>query len=165
MSKIDNNELFKELIEKQKNDLPISLKLQFNDIKRICKYINQSIFDHNNCVIWDGYVTNINNQNKGKYINFYFRKKKVALHRLLYTNFIGDLSDNEYLKFSCENKGTCCNVYHLNKFTYNKPIDRKKNKVPKKKEIKKKENENKITIINKNTCDKDTLKLLYLEFD
>jgi hypothetical protein len=165
MSKIDNNELFKELIEKQKDNLPISQKLQFNDIKRICKYINQSIFDQNKCVIWNGYVTNSNNQTKGKYINFYFRKKKVALHRLLYTNFIEDLSENEYLKFSCENKGTCCNIHHLNKFTYNKPINRKINKIKENQKKKIDESKNHICIINKNTCSKDALKLLYLEFD
>ena len=55
----------------------------------------------------------------GTYVNFYFRKKKVALHRLLYINFIGHLDDDEYLKFNCENKGKCCNVHHMNKFKYN----------------------------------------------
>lgn len=117
---INNNELFKELITKQLKDISIDKKLQYTDLKRICKYISSSIFDENKCCLWNGYVTNITNYNKGTYINFYFRKKKVALHRLLYTNFIGELTKDDYLKFNCENKGKCCNVLHLKKFKYNK---------------------------------------------
>jgi hypothetical protein len=45
--------------------------------------------------------------------NFYFNGKKVALHRLLYNNFLGDLDDSEYLKYNCENKGKCCNLNHF----------------------------------------------------
>ena len=52
------------------------------------------------------------------YINFYFRGKKIALHRLLYINFIGNLDDDEYIKFSCTNKGKCCNLNHLIKYKY-----------------------------------------------
>jgi hypothetical protein len=42
-------------------------------------------------------------------------RKKKALHRLLYCNFIGDLYDSEYLKFTCDNKGKCCTLNHLKK--------------------------------------------------
>jgi len=126
-----NNELLKELITKQRKLIYHDKKLQYSDLKRICKYINGSIFDENKCVLWTGYITNKNNQNKGTYINFYFKKKKSALHRLLYNNFIEELSNDEYIKFSCENKGTCCNVMHLKKFKYqkntNKNIDNKIN--------------------------------------
>ena len=117
---VDGNELLKELIMKQLKNVSQYKKLQYTDLKRVCKYINTSIFDENNCCMWTGYVTNANNSNKGTYINFYFRKKKAALHRLLYSNFVGELTDNEYLKFSCENKGTCCNIRHLRKFKYQK---------------------------------------------
>ena len=81
--------------------------------------INKSIFDENVCSIWTVYITNTNNTSKGMYVNFYFRKKKVALHRLLYCNFVGDLGDDEYLKYNCVNKGKCCNIHHMNKFKYN----------------------------------------------
>jgi hypothetical protein len=67
----------------------------------------------------------MNNLNKGRYVNFYFRRKKVALHRLLYVNFIGNLNDDEYLKFSCDNKGICCNIHHLKKFKYQKIPDKR----------------------------------------
>lgn len=147
----NSNEIFKELIKKQLPDVPSQWKLSINDMKRICKYINTSIFDENNCCIWNGYITNMNNSNKGTYVNFYFRNKKVALHRLLYSNFVAPLDTSEYLKFNCENKGICCNVNHYEKYKYSKNI------VPPKREIKTKEikKENKsITIIGPDEPDK-----------
>jgi len=113
-------ELLVTLLEKQRKDVPITKKLRYNDMKRLCKYIDSNIFDENICTLWNGYITNVENVNKGVYINFYFKGKKIALHRLLYTNFVGDLADDEYLKYSCENKGKCCNVAHLQKFKYTK---------------------------------------------
>jgi len=110
---------FNELLKKQIIGISSDKKLNYNDIKRISKFIKSSIFDKKKCSIWNGYITNENNNSKGTYINFYFNKKKIALHRLLYINYIGILSDNEYLKYSCENKGKCCNINHMNKYTYN----------------------------------------------
>lgn len=107
------NELLHEMLDKQRKN--INKKLTYNDMARIVKNINKSIFG-NECSLWEGYVTNINNNVKSQYINFYFKDRKIALHRLLYLNFIGDISDNEYIKFKCTNKGVCCNVNHLNKF-------------------------------------------------
>ena len=121
---IDKNDLLRELISKQlKNVVPPSKKLQYSDLKRICKYIDRSIFlnkksESVNCCIWTGYITNEKNSNKGTYINFFYKNKKMALHRLLYINYVGELLSNEYLKFTCENKGKCCNVNHLEKFKY-----------------------------------------------
>lgn len=115
-----NNEIFKELIRKQLIDVPAEWKLGINDIKRICKYIYESIFDKEKCCIWNGYVTNMNNTNKGTYVNFYFKNKKVALHRLLYSNFVAPLDSSEYLKFNCNNKGICCSVGHYEKYKYSK---------------------------------------------
>lgn len=115
-----NNDLLTELLKKQLKTVPLDKKFRYNDLKRLCKYINSSIFDENICSLWGGYVTNVNNISKGVYINFYFKSKKAALHRLLYVNFVGNLSDDEYLKFSCEHKGKCCNITHLRKFSYSK---------------------------------------------
>lgn len=111
--------IFKELVAHQLRNIQTSKKLQLCDIKRISRRVTTSIFDENICSIWNGYITNTNNTSKGMYVNFYFRKKKVALHRLLYCNFVEDLGDDEYLKFTCENKGKCCNIHHMNKFKYN----------------------------------------------
>ena len=120
----DKNVFFSELLKKQNTGIPFDKKLCYNDIKRISKFIKSSIFDKKKCSIWNGYITNENNNSKGTYINFYFNKKKIALHRLLYINYIGVLCDNEYLKFSCENKGKCCNINHLKKYSYNNNINK-----------------------------------------
>lgn len=119
----DNNVYLKELIKKQNKNVSNDKKLDYNDIKRISKFLSSSIFDKNICSIWNGYITNEKNQSKGTYVNFYFNKKKIALHRLLYINYVEDVSDNEYIKFSCLNKGKCCNINHMKKYMYNKNIN------------------------------------------
>ena len=116
----DKNKIFKELIAKQIKVNNIN-KLSVQDIKRISKNITISIFSLNECSIWDGYITNLNVKNRGTYINFYFKKKKVALHRLLYNNYVTVLNKDEYIKYTCENKGKCCNINHMKKYKYNKP--------------------------------------------
>ena len=114
-----SNDFFKELLLKQLPNINSTKKLTYSDIKRISKFLITSIFDENNCSIWNGYITNEKNQTKGTYINFYFNQKKIALHRLLYLNFIGDILNTEYIKFSCTNKGKCCNIHHMKKYLYN----------------------------------------------
>lgn len=157
-----SDEIFKELLQKQLKKIQPSKKLQYNDIKRISKYITNSIFDENNCCIWNGYVTNSTKKNKGMYINFYFNSKKVALHRLLYVNFIDTLGDDEYLKFNCENKGKCCNIHHLKKFKYNPNT----NAEIEEKNIKKNPNKLKTIKICYNSNDDDKKNNdLYIDFD
>ncbi len=119
----NKNEIFKELLVKQLKNICSSKKLQFSDIKRISKFLRETIFDENKCSLWNGYITNEKNQSKGTYINFYFNKKKIALHRLLYINYIGEITNDEYIKFSCDNKGKCCTIAHMKKYTYYKNID------------------------------------------
>jgi hypothetical protein len=118
-SKYSRNDLITELISCQRNNICSEKKFKHSDIKRITKYINGSIFNEHDCTLWNGYITNKNNSKKGSYVNFYFNGKKTALHRLLYINFVGDLSEQEYLKFTCNNCGKCCNIHHLSKFKYN----------------------------------------------
>jgi hypothetical protein len=110
----------RELKRKQLPNVSPSKRLRPNDIHRIVQHTDNSIFDDDNCCLWTGYITNLKNKRKGTYINFYFRdKKKVALHRLLYANFKGVISNNEYIKYSCQNKGKCCNINHMVIFEYN----------------------------------------------
>jgi hypothetical protein len=100
--------------------VPLKKRLRPNDLHRIVQQTEGSIFDENECCLWKGYVTNLKNKRKGTYVNFYFKdKKKVALHRLLYANFKGTVGKNDYIKYSCQNKGKCCNVNHMVKFEYN----------------------------------------------
>jgi len=103
----ENDNILVELIQNQRKNI-INKKLSFYDLKRISKYLNKSIFD-NDCSLWNGYI------NKNLYINIYYNGKKIALHRLLYLNYIGDLNDSEYIKFNCCNKGICCNINHFYK--------------------------------------------------
>ena len=110
----------REMIKKQLPNVPISKKLRPNDIHRIIQHVDNSLFDEEKCCMWTGYITNQRNKKKGTYINFYFRnKQKVALHRLLYSNFKGDISNQNYIKYSCKNKGECCNINHMVIFEYN----------------------------------------------
>lgn len=122
----DRKKILDELIHRQIPNIQSDKKLRYSDMIRIGKYIDTSIFDEN-CCLWNGYITNFKNITKGTYINFFFRNKKVALHRLLYNNFIEVLSDDEYLKFSCENRGKCCNIHHMIKYKYNHNVNNDKN--------------------------------------
>jgi hypothetical protein len=119
---LEKKKFIKELVMNQLEHIQSNRRLLYKDLARIMKYINTSIFDENKCCIWDGYITNAKNSKKGTYINFFFRNKKVALHRLLYENYIEPLNDDYYLKFTCDyndNKGRCCNVNHMIKYKYN----------------------------------------------
>jgi hypothetical protein len=110
----------KELLINQLKNINLNKKLNYGDIKRISKFLTNSIFHDTTCSLWNGYVTNEKNQTKGTYINFYFNKKKIALHRLLYINYIGEISNKEYIRFTCDNKGKCCNINHMKKYSYNR---------------------------------------------
>jgi hypothetical protein len=149
--KCSSNQIFKELIINQIDNIPSDWKLNISDMKRICKYIDNSIFDEKLCCMWKGYITNINNSNKGTYINFYFRNKKVALHRLLYSNYVEPLDTSEYLKFKCVNKGICCNVNHYEKYKYSKNAHQILSKIKSKKKQKKEISS--ITIVSSNDPD------------
>jgi len=131
-----------ELINKQLKNIPFNKKLRKSDIHRIVKHTNSSIFDSDKCCLWTGYVTNFNDSKKGTYINFYFKKKKkVALHRLLYINFKGSLNNTDYIKYSCENKGICCNINHMSCFKYKLDEIKKESNTKSKKNIKSKKKE------------------------
>lgn len=113
---MNKNLIFQELIKNQRKNLLNDRKLSLSDLKRISTYLNTSIFNEE-CSLWTGYITEI--KNSSFFINFFFNGKKQALHRLLFYNYIDDVSDNEYLKFSCENKGKCCCIKHITKLKKN----------------------------------------------
>ena len=118
-----NNNILIELLNKQLKNIDITKKLSYNDLKRISNNVSTSLFDLE-CCSWKGYITTINKQddedaNEHAYINFFYNKKKFSLHRLLYINYIGELDKSEYIKFSCENKGKCCNINHFYKILKN----------------------------------------------
>ena len=126
----NNNKLFQELITNQRQDCNLNKKLSLQDIKRVSKNITKSIFDNNECSLWKGYVTNKSNEVKTSYINFYFRHRKVALHRLLYENYVSNIPDNQYIKYSCKNKGICCNINHMYILEPNRQTEVKQSETP-----------------------------------
>jgi hypothetical protein len=99
-----------------RTNCPLDKRLSIKDLNRIYAksgdYLNCK-----ECVLWKGYITS----NKTEYINFYFNGRKIALHRLLYINFKGNLRDNDYLEYTCDNKGRCSNINHIKKKNKNKP--------------------------------------------
>ena len=159
MGKISKNKILVELINNQISDIDNKKKLDVKSLQRLSRNIDGSIFG-DKCVIWQGYITYIESTNV-HYINFFFDGKKHALHRLLYLNFIGEVNANEYLKYSCPNKGKCCNINHIYKINSKKTLDFEKNKLEgnnqenlskkenKIKNIEKKNNQNNLNVINK----------------
>lgn len=113
-----SQQIIADMIRNQLCDVASDKRLTHMDFQRIVRYVNTNIFVPGVCSLWQGYVTDRKMKNKGSYINFYFRKKKVALHRLLYLNFLGPLAEDEYVTFKCCNKGHCCSVYCLEKHRY-----------------------------------------------
>lgn len=107
---VNKNDLLNELIDKQKKDVYYSKKLNYRDLNRITKYIDKSIFGEE-CCLWNGYICKSIN-NKSYYINFFFKNKKICLQKLLYQNYIGELNNREYIKYTCDNAGKCCNINH-----------------------------------------------------
>lgn len=144
-----NDDIYLELIQKQRKECKDSKKLNLSELKRISKNLDTSIFSEDSCSIWTGYITNNTSDVKPSYINFYFRNKKIALHRLLYENYIDNLDKNQYLKYNCKNKGICCNVNHIEVVNSNK--NEKINKIESKQdkdEDKEKEDKNTNLIVN-----------------
>ena len=102
--------LFVTLIKKQRKNIPNIGnygRLSFDDIKRIDRYITDNIFDENNkCCLYRGEL-------KKSYATISFRSRKVSVHRILYHNYIGNILPNDYIIFTCKNKGVCCKLSHF----------------------------------------------------
>ena len=111
---ISKNQILSDMLNLQRKGLTSKFKLDIDDIQRIIYNINTSPFSDKECCIWSGYITD-NEKCNSKYINFYFKHHKIALHRLLYINYVDDLDNNSYLRFICKNKGICCNITHIEK--------------------------------------------------
>jgi len=108
---VNKNDILNELIEHQRKDVSYNKKLSYRDLTRIIKYVNKSIFD-DKCCVWEGYISSPRNDNSF-YINFFFKKKKINLQKLLYLNYVGDLASSECVKYTCVTQGKCCNVNHF----------------------------------------------------
>jgi len=163
MIKISKNKILVDLINKQRDDINDNKKLDVKSLQRISRNIENCIFS-DKCVLWQGYITYISATNV-HYINFFFNGKKHALHRLLYLNYIGDVNNNEYLKYSCPNKGKCCNINHIYKINSKKTLDLEKSNINETTINETTINETTIneTTINETTINENTIKNLDYE--
>ena len=71
-----NNNIFQELIKKQRKNLNSDKKLSLSDLKRIASYLNSSIFT-NECSFWNGYITisKLSVKSETAFVNFFFNGK------------------------------------------------------------------------------------------
>ena len=155
MSSPISQELFINLIKKQKNNIPNVgnySKLTFDDIKRLDKYIKGNIFNSYACCIYKGEL-------KKAYATISFKGKKVSVHRLLYHNYIDNITKDDYVYFSCYNKGACCNLNHF-KILKNK----KKPNINKNDEIDDDKKDDKLNMDINNNFDMDD-NIFQIEFD
>jgi hypothetical protein len=125
----NKQELLAEMIVEQRNTHCDKYHLEKNDLSRICKNIDSSIFRSDECVLWKKFLTK-SSDDKSCYVNFYLRRSKFALHRILYINFIGDLKSSQYLKYTCNNPGQCCNIRHFYKVNENEEEDEEEESIP-----------------------------------
>jgi len=111
---MNKEEIINKLYDNQIKDIEPKYRLNSKDIIRLSSYISGDPFSETECCQWKGAISTSSHQSK--YINFWFNKKKQALHRILYLNYKGPLHKNKYLRFSCPNqhmRGVCCNINHL----------------------------------------------------
>ena len=122
------DQILNELVENQLKDVLPEYKLNIKDIIRIRKKISTSIFDKKKCCMWEGYI--IHRKNKNPNSRYFFRSERRSLHRILYSNYVEELKDNEYIKFNCKNGGECCNINHFCKYKYVTKKNFKKRIIP-----------------------------------
>ena len=101
------------MVRRQLPNVPHHLRLGISDMQRIINNTDDDIFNKTRCSLWNGYVTTTSTSSA--YINFWFKGRKISLHRLLFVNYCGTLESNSYLKYICPNKGVCCNLNHFMK--------------------------------------------------
>lgn len=121
----NKNSILENLTKNQIQNIELKNKLNFLDLKRISSNINNDMFSEE-CCLWSGPIITTNGK---KYISFFFNGKKISLNRLLYINYVGELKTNEYLKYSCDNNGICCNIKHIYKLNKTAKKDTNENKI------------------------------------
>lgn len=80
-------------------------KLEYEDIKRLDRYIDGDIFSQYCCVY--------NGERKTNYITMSFRSKKISVLRLIYHNYVSDITRSDRILYLCDKKGVCCNINHI----------------------------------------------------
>ena len=83
---MNKEEIVNKLFKNQLKNVDHKYRLNTKDIIRLSSYINSDPFSETECCKWRGAISKSTHQSK--YINFWFNKKKQALHRILYLNYI-----------------------------------------------------------------------------
>lgn len=122
---MDKKARINEMLSKQNKEIDFYKKLRYFDIVKIILHIDCTIFDNEHCCKWLGKTIN-SDKKRGTYIPYYFNKKKLPLHRLIYENFVRKLNFDENIKFACHNSNFCCNINHMNVVKVNKKIKENK---------------------------------------
>lgn len=102
-------EIFRKYFSQQRKNIAnndIYGRMSFEDIKRVEKNIQGDIFS-NECCSYKGEITNKN------YLTISFNGIKVSVLRLLYHNYIDDITENHILTYKCKNRSLCCCLNHL----------------------------------------------------
>lgn len=106
-----------ELVRNQLLDVPEENRLRLTDMERLAKFSDgHSYFDPVRSTLFVGYVNK--NRPQDTCITFFFRKKKVALHRLLFQNYLGELTFRHYVRHLCGHRYSCVNILHLRRNDY-----------------------------------------------
>ena len=95
--------------EELKNPVSSVPRLDYQDISRLSGYLqpDPSIFGTSDCNIWQGYYK------KNASAQISVNNKKHPISRLLYHNFVGPVTDNLQIVYTCYNKGKCATITHL----------------------------------------------------
>jgi len=99
----------RHLINNQRSDIIKSGnygKMDFQDVKRIDRYIQGDIFLPNECCIYMGEI-------KNKYSTISYNRKKVSVLRLLYHNYVHEIEKKDIIEYLCDNSGVCCSLHHF----------------------------------------------------
>jgi hypothetical protein len=102
-----------DYITKQKDNVHKQYKLYPMDMTRLSKKITGSPFDLSGCVLW--------NAKKVKAKHFRINGEQREANRILYSNYVEPLQDNEYVRMSCGND-MCVTLSHMKKHVINKKV-------------------------------------------
>lgn len=108
------SETLRDLVTFQLPNIDFSVKLKYSDLIRLSPKLSVSPFRHQ-CSLWTAYVCK--SIPRSKNVVFFFNRKKQDIRRIIYANFVGELTARNYIKMECGNRECMC-IHHMRKGTY-----------------------------------------------
>ena len=108
---ISPQNIFRDFLRNQRKDVtPIGRygKLNFVECLRINKFLHNVDIFTDKCVVYEN-----KNKNNKTYISISYNGKKVSLLKLLYLNFVDDITNHSHIKYLCEHNGLCLSIKHI----------------------------------------------------